>query len=474
MSEKIIINPITRISGFMEIEVTVENRRIVDAKTKGQMFRGFEMMLNGRAPLDAIYYTERICGICSTAHSLAATLALEQAFGVGPTAQGRYVRDFMHGCEFLQNHIRHFYQFTVPDFVKMPENYPLYQTNFRDFRLPKEANDLLVQHYFDSLPFSRAAHQLLALFGGKAPHNHGIFMGGTTARISADSIVRCRSILQGIGDFIENVMIPDVGTLARYYPDYYENGAGYGNLLSFGCFDGYPELGTLYIDPSVSVNAAAGGTVRGLDPGRITEEIDYSWYIDSVDTYTPFETIPMDDQNKEGAYSFIKASKLENLSFEVGPLARQWLSGEYRRGISTMDRYIARVLEAKKIHEILLTLLDQMIPGPTGQAVYITPDSARGQGLTDTTRGALGHWIKIENSVLDFYQIITPSVWNLSSHGNDGSPGTSERALIGTELADEDRPAEIGRIIRSFDPCVSCATHVFYPNKEPKFITVVP
>ena len=470
MSERIVINPVTRISGFMEIEVVVEDRKIVDAKTKGLMFRGFEMMLNGRSPLDAIYYTERICGICSTAHGLAATLALEQALRVEPTIQGRYLRDFMHGCEFLQNHIRHFYQFTVPDFVKMPEEYPLYQTNFRDFRLPETINDILVRHYFDSLPLSRSAHQLLALFGGKAPHTHGVFVGGTTARIDANNVAKCRSILREIGEFIENVMIPDVGMLARYYPDYYLNGKGYGNFLSYGCFDRYPDLGTLYLDPMAEVN----GELRLLEPGKITEEIDFSWYTDQVDSYTPMETIPIADQNKPEAYSFIKASKMEGLNFESGPLARQWLSGEYRQGISTMDRYIARVFEARKIVEILNTLLDNMVPGPTGQEAYSIPEAAEGAGLIDTTRGALGHWLKIDNSLISFYQVITPSVWNLSSHGNDGLPGTAEQALIGTELADEDKPSEIGRIIRSFDPCVSCATHVFYPNKESKLITVVP
>ena len=78
MSERITVNPVTRISGFMEIEVMVDNHKVVDAKVKGLMFRGFELMLKGRNPLDAIYYSERICGICSTAHSLAATRALEQ------------------------------------------------------------------------------------------------------------------------------------------------------------------------------------------------------------------------------------------------------------------------------------------------------------------------------------------------------------------------------------------------------------
>ena len=138
MSETIIINPVTRISGFMSIEATIDNHKIIDAKVKGLMFRGFELMLNGRSPLDAIYYTERICGICSTAHGLAATLALEQALGVVPTEQGRYLRDIIHGCEFVQNHLRHFYQFTVPDFVKLPQQYAIYQTNQIDYRLPQK------------------------------------------------------------------------------------------------------------------------------------------------------------------------------------------------------------------------------------------------------------------------------------------------------------------------------------------------
>jgi len=77
MGSKITINPITRISGFLEIQVEIERNKIIDAKSSGMLFRGFEKMLRGRLPLDATYFTERICGICSTAHSMASTLALE-------------------------------------------------------------------------------------------------------------------------------------------------------------------------------------------------------------------------------------------------------------------------------------------------------------------------------------------------------------------------------------------------------------
>jgi len=276
--------------------------------------------------------------------------------------------------------------------------------------------------------------------------------------------------LTDVAHFIENVTIPDVGIIAQYYPEYFHNGKGNGNFLSYGCFDNYPALGTLYLDPMIAVN----GEIRAFDPGRITEEIDYSWYTDQLDAYSPMETVPVDDQSKMNAYSFIKSTKLENRSFECGPLARQWLSGEYRHGISTMDRTIARIFEAKKITEILSTLLDNMALNVSSQGEYEIPNSSAGAGLIDTTRGALGHWLKIENQLLSFYQVITPSVWNLSSHGNDGMLGTAEQALIGAEIQDEENPVELARIVRSFDPCVSCATHVYYTDKAPKFITIVP
>lgn len=92
----------------------------------------------------------------------------------------------------------------------------------------------------------------------------------------------------------------------------------------------------------------------------------------------------------------------------------------------------------------------------------------------DTARGPLGHWAKISQERLSFYQLITPSGWNLSSRGNDGLLGTAEKALVGAHIADEKNPVELGRIIRSFDPCVSCATHVFYGNGESKWIVVSP
>ena len=265
-------------------------------------------------------------------------------------------------------------------------------------------------------------------------------------------------------------MIPDAYVIAQYYKEYFEIGRGYGNLLSFGCFNDYEKLGTLFVNPSTY----SEGKIMKLDPTEITENIHSSWYIADSDTYTPFQEIPEPDMKKSDAYSWVKAPRYRGLPYEVGPLARMWLCGDYRNGISTMDRTLARVLEAKKIADIMLILLDNIIPGVPFQKKYEAPKKAYGAGLIDTTRGALGHWIKIENSVISLYQIITPSAWNLSTRSQDNLPGPGEKALIDTIIQNTESPVEIGRTIRSFDPCISCATHVYSNGNLTKTIQVVP
>jgi hydrogenase large subunit len=208
-----------------------------------------------------------------------------------------------------------------------------------------------------------------------------------------------------------------------------------------------------------------------FDPRHITESIDSSWY-SGKDTYEPFETVSEPDMQKQKAYSWIKAPRYLGKPFEVGPLARQILCGCYPNHVSAMDRTVARVCEADKIAEVLATLLDRVIPDVDTQSRYGLPQQAKGMGLIDTTRGALGHWMKINDGKIAFYQIITPSVWNLSTR-NGQTLGPSELSLIGTPINDSKNPVEIGRILRSFDPCVSCATHVLCLNGETKIFQVV-
>ncbi|MDV4150229.1 nickel-dependent hydrogenase large subunit [Clostridium sp. AL.422] len=462
MVKRITIDPVTRISGFLEVKAEVEKDIIVKANASGLLFRGFEEMLKGRPALDAIYFTERICGICSAAHSMASTLALEDALNIQGSLNDSYIRDIMHGFEFIQNHLRHFYLLSIPSYVRISSVKLAGNSQYNDFRLPQKISNIIEEHYIKSIELSRLAHEGLAVLGGKAPHNHGIFVGGVTVNIDSYKLEKVKSILRKINNFVSNEMVEDVEIIARYYPDYFEKGISYPNFMSFGVFDKYKDSDITYVKPGIIID----NITHILEPNKITEQVRYSWYKKE-------QNIEEVDLAKVDAYTFVKTPRYDGLPMEVGPLARLIIAGEYPKKHSCMDRNIARVLETKKISNILINLAERVEIKPNNQKVYQVPDKAYGVGLIDTTRGALGHWIEIENQVIKHYNIITPTVWNLSPKDELNNPGPIERALIGCKINNINEPIEIGRVVRSYDPCVSCATHLIGSKGDIKTIEVL-
>jgi len=466
VTTKITIDPITRIMGPLSIEVEIKKNKIVEAKSGGIQFRGFEKMLIGRPPLDAVYFTQRICGICSTSHGLVASLALEDALKVKPNENGVKIRNFAHGAEFLQNIIRQLCIFVFPDYVDItavPGN------SGYDFRIPKNYTEKINKDYMKALECSRLAHEIVALIGGKAPHNHGVFVGGTTANMDASKIMRLKSILHSISEFMCGNMVYDINIIAHYYSEYFKIGGGTKNLLTYGLFHDLFNKEMQYVKPSSYID----GEVATLNVKAITESSAFSWYKDSKSSEVPSNYPSETDIKKPGAYTFIKAPRYKSKVVQVGPLARMVLSGSYRNSISTMDRLMARVLEGKKLCEKMILILDAIEPIPAVQEKYTIPESAQGIGLCDAVRGALGHWTTIEKGVIKNCDIVTPTAWNLSPIDEMGQHGALESALIGTEIQNLKNPVEIGRIVRSFDPCISCATHVNTEYGEPYNINII-
>ena len=204
MAAKIVIDPVSRIEGHLKIEAVVENGVVKEAKSSGMMYRGFENILLGRDPSDAARIMQRICGVCPTSHGLAATFALDELYGVGGsiTDNGRILRNLIQGANFVQSHILHFYQLAALDYVDVtavadysgsdPELKKVREFIARghlgpfvpryegDYRLTKEENRAAVAHYVQALNMRRMAHEAVAVFGGKMPHNMSIVAGGVT------------------------------------------------------------------------------------------------------------------------------------------------------------------------------------------------------------------------------------------------------------------------------------------------------
>jgi hydrogenase large subunit len=200
-----------------------------------------------------------------------------------------------------------------------------------------------------------------------------------------------------------------------------------------------------------------------MDIGAITEAVSYSWYQQGGPLHPAAgQTAPQ--YPKADAYSWLKAPRYQGRAYEVGPLARMWVNGDYSRGISVLDRHAARAAEALKVAEAMQQWLPQLSPGGAVYAAPALPSAGPGVGLTEAPRGALGHWVSLAGGTLGHYQVITPTCWNASPRDDDGVLGPIEQALIGTPVGNVDEPIEVLRVIHSFDPCLACAVHVTRPR----------
>jgi hydrogenase large subunit len=472
-----VIDPVTRIEGHLKVKVTIDavngQQQVIDAWSTGTLFRGLENILINRHPWDAQQITQRMCGVCPVPHSMASVLALQHAAGVQPPANATILRNLVLAANFLDSHILHFYHLSAPDYIDGPAMPPWQPSWSLDRRIDSTTTATLVANYLKALDIRREAHEMGALFGGRMPHPPAFVPGGITATPRPERISKFRSLLADVAAFINNVYLKDVQALASVYSDYQNIGAGTKNLLSFGVF-GSGESGD--VDPLFKRGQVVNGASSASDVNTraIAEHVKYSWYDDSTTNLKPSAgvTTPVDPASKSSAYSWSKAPRYNGRPFEAGPLARMWINGDYNRGISVMDRHMARAQEAAKIAAAMSGWLDQI---DSGGAIYTSstvPDTGVGEGLTEAPRGAIGHWLRIANKRIANYQVITPSCWNLSPRDESDHRGPLEEALVGTPVSNETQPVEVLRVIHSFDPCLACAVHVVRPDDD-RILTVL-
>ena len=112
---RIVIDPVTRLEGHLKVMVEVDAGKVAKAEVTGTMFRGFEKILAGRDPRDAVFLTQRICGVCPADHATASALALDEAFKAEVPENGRLLRNLILGGNYLQSHLTHFYHLSLPD-----------------------------------------------------------------------------------------------------------------------------------------------------------------------------------------------------------------------------------------------------------------------------------------------------------------------------------------------------------------------
>ncbi|MGD2061489.1 MAG: nickel-dependent hydrogenase large subunit, partial [Acidimicrobiia bacterium] len=331
---RIAVDPITRIEGHLRIEAEVDGGSITDAWSSSTMWRGIETILKGRDPRDAWYFTQRICGVCTTVHALASVRAVENALGIVPPLNAQLIRNLISLSQFVQDHVVHFYHLAALDWVDIVSaldadpaatadlaasisDYPISgEGHFAavkerlnafvaagrlgpfaqgywghpGYQLPPEANLMAVSHYLDALDFQRDYIKIHAILGGKNPHLQTYLVGGMAVpidpssqnAINATTLAELRTLLESGLRFVSQAYIPDLLAIAPFYTDWAAIGGGLGNYMSFGDFptggqNPSVDADALYLPRGVIYEKDLT-TVMPLDSGKITEYVAHSWY----------------------------------------------------------------------------------------------------------------------------------------------------------------------------------------------------
>ena len=387
------------------------------------------------------------------------------------------------------------------------------------YKLPPEANLMAVSHYLEALSWQRDVARLHTIFGGKNPHPNFVVGGvpcaidlNSDSAINMNKLSMVQDIIQQMKTFVDQVYVPDTLAIAGFYKDWTTRGEGLGNFLTFGDFpsNGMENPSGFMIPPGAILNRDIN-TIHDVDMNaadEIKEYIAHSWYdyekgkeaglhpyqgetrLNYTGPKPPYQHLDVDQ-----SYSWLKSPRWKGHAMEVGPLARVlmlYASGHEQTKelvgmtlnkldvpvtalFSTLGRTAARTLETKIIADAMQGWYDELMTNlKAGDSKTFNevlwepsswPKSAQGVGFMEAPRGALAHYIVIEDEVIKNYQAVVPSTWNAGPRDDKGQPGAYEAALQDNHtLYDTKQPVEILRTIHSFDPCLACAVHLTDPD----------
>ena len=482
---RLVVGPFNRVEGDLEVTLNVQGGRVASAQVNSPLFRGFEQILLGKDPRDALVYVPRICGICSVSQSAAAARALADAMGIAPPPNGELAANLVLATENLADHFTHFYLFFMPDFARDAyAGRPWFGAARARFKAIEGSAAR------DALPARAAFLHTLGILAGKWPHTLTLQPGGSARAVSAVEKIRLYALLREFrgwlerhlfGDALEAIAALDsVDALAAWQAARAPAASDFRLFLEiadalaleslgratdrFLSYGNYPRGGTpLFASGVWQPGATAPEPVR-FD--RIAEDASHSWMADPTPRH-PWRGDTRPDADRAGAYSWCKAPRLAGEVVECGALARQAVDGHplvrdlvARSGGNVANRVVARLLEIARVLPAMERWVRDLQPGEPFCNHGRLPDEARGVGTVEAARGSLGHWLVIQKGRIANYQVIAPTTWNFSPRDAGGTPGALEQALVGTPAGENEAvPLAVQHVVRSFDPCMVCTVH---------------
>ena len=381
MARRITVDPVTRIEGHLRVDCDIDQGKVTNAWSSGQMWRGIEVILKGRDPREAWLFAQRICGVCTTVHAIASVRAVENALNLEIPLNAQYIRNMLVTAHALHDHIVHFYHLSALDWVDLVsalkadpneasrigesisswsgnsiKEMAAVQARLKTFvdsgqlgiyangywghpamKLSPEVNLLAAAHYLQALQIQRKANQIVTILGSKTPHIQNLAVGGVANPINLNEpntltltqLNHIRTLIDELGTFVNEVYMVDVAAIGAFYADWTGYGAGVTNYLCV------PELpldtrGTKFELPGGYITNGDISTFKPItgfhDPvfeDNVSENVKHAWY-EGDTTRHPYEgeTKPeYTDFQDNGKYSWVKAPTFKGKPAQVGPLA---------------------------------------------------------------------------------------------------------------------------------------------------------
>jgi len=415
------IEHITRVEGHGNVVIDVKAGEIRELRLDiVESPRFFEAMALGRTYKEVAHITSRICGICAVTHTTTSIKAIESALDFAPSAQTIKLRKLLLNAEFIQSHILHVYFLTAPDFFRVGSVFGMIKDNketvLRGMRLKSLANELC------ALVGGRHIHPITLKIGcfSKNPERKDLIA-------FKEKIIKARPEIEKTVEFFKNLKTPKFERETEY--------------ISLTCPDEY---------------ALYDGNIKSSDNG----EIKPADYLDRVKEFMVRHSTAKHAKTNRDSYMVGALARFNNNYKHLHPRAKE-VAEEIGLKHPCYNPYmnnIAQVVETVHCFEDSISLIDNLLSnGLQDEKAELTPKAGRGVGATEAPRGTLYHEHKLDdNGKITYGNYIIPTGQNLANIEND------LRAMVPGILYKEkdDIILDIEMLVRAYDPCISCATHL--------------
>jgi F420-non-reducing hydrogenase large subunit len=431
--------PLSRIEGHAQVVIEVHDGEVLSARFQANEFRGFSYFVQGIPAEQVSVIVPRICGVCSTAHHVCSVKALEDAFGVTPPPLARKIRELLLLGQIIQNQATSIFIFTMPDRLNVDSIFQV-----EDGTENQNDKDSIA---FKALQVRKSGTDLITLAGGQFIHPVKAVIGGVTSGILEADAEAMRQKIQEI-----------LPVACDLFDHYWQMSIAMGERIgTWG--DDSPAYYIASIDKScpnydtqmIHVADPNGTHVDSFTAHDFREKLSFRESLHSYAGETSFRD------------SIMRANSLAriNMADSMGtPKADEYLQsfraqfGKPAHAIMLFD--LARGIELVYALERAMEILSEPLDKDDTDVPY-SPRDGEGFGLVEAPRGPLIHHYTIEKGLIKEAEFIIPTVHNMRAISH--ALMVAARRYVTADKVDMELEKAVGRVVRAFDPCISCATH---------------